>query len=242
MDKTINDYCYWLKTLDEWSFDEIAESAQSVALIHQALANDGLSIVSEWLRDKADKPIQAWEHYPENDCQDPQTGAMVYYHAHDPDEWDRQEHGHFHLFVRPAVEQDFTHVAAISMSPYGIPLALFATNEWVTDEKMLPAKEVLKLLDDGLWRINRTRPSWLVLQWLDALLKLVRPYIEDILLRRDQLIGWSPQGQSSTGILDDRDTHILSELTLDWPGILESVQTETRTRMNPDRPGSVALC
>jgi hypothetical protein len=242
MNKDSIDYSHWLTNLDEWSFDQLATAAESVALIHQALANDELSIVSEWLRDKADKPIQAWAHYPEDDCRDPETGAMVYYHAHDPAEWDRDEHGHFHLFVRPAPEQAFTHVAALSMSAYGMPVALFATNGWVTDEQMLPAEEVLRLLDEGCWQINRARPSWQVLQWLDALLTLSRPYIEELLLKRDQLVGWTQQGQSSTGILDDRDTHILSELPLDWPGILESVQSEARMRMNPDTQGAAVCC
>ncbi len=242
MNQVSTDYSYWLTTLDEWSFDEVAAAAESVALIHQSLANDKLSIVSEWLRDKADKPIQAWAHYPDDDCCDPETGAMVYYHAHDPDEWGREEHGHFHLFVRSAPEQAFTHVAAVSMSAYGIPVALFATNGWVTDEQMLPSEEVLRLLDDGFWQINRARPSWQVLQWLDALLTLLRPFIEELLLRRDQVIGWTQQGQSSTGILDDRDTHVLSELPFDWSEILESVQSEAHIRMNPDLQGAAVSC
>ncbi len=238
MNNVFTDYSHWLTTLGEWSFDEVAAAAETVALIHQALANDELSIVSEWLRDKAHKPIQAWAHYPDDDCLDPETGAMVYYHAHDPGEWDREEHGHFHLFVRPAPELAFTHVAAVSMSAYGIPVALFATNGWVTDEQMLPAEEVLRLLDDGLWQINRARPSWQVLQWLDALLTLLRPFIEELLLRRDQVIGWTQQGHSSTGILDDRETHVLSELPFDWSEILESVQSEAHIRMNPDLQGA----
>lgn len=231
-----------MTTLDEWSFDGVVSAAESVAVIHQALANDELSIVSEWLGDKAARPIQAWVHYPEDDCRDPASGAMVYYHAHDPAQWDRQEHGHFHLFVRSAPDEAFTHVAAISMSAYGIPQALFATNGWVTDEQMLAAGEVLQLMDDGHWRINRARPSWQVLQWLEAFLTLVRPFIEELLLRRDELLDSTQQGQLSVEILQDRNTHILSEILLDWPGILESVQSEARFRMTSGQHRSAVCC
>ncbi len=236
------DYTQWLNNLDECSFDTIADAAESVAIIHQSLVNDELSIISEWLRDSTDNPIQAWTHYPQDDCLDPQSGAMVYYHAHDADEWPRDEHGHFHLFVRPAPDQAFTHVAAVSMSAYGLPLALFATNGWVTDERMLPAAEILQLLDNGMWQIHRTRPSVLVLQWLAAFLTLARPFIEQLLLCRDEVIGWTQQAQSNAAILQDRDTHVLSEMPIDWPRILESVQDEVCMRMNSDLPEANALC
>ena len=216
-------------------------AAESVAAIHQSLANDELSIVSEWLRDSTDNPIQFWSHYPEDDCIDAQSGAMVYYHAHDVNEWDRKEHGHFHLFLRPEPEAAFTHLAALSMSAYGVPLALFATNVWVTDERILPAREILQMLDNGHWSIHRTRPSWQVLQWLDSFLILVRPFLEQLLLRRDEVIDWTPQAQSSGDILQDRDTHVLSEIPIDWPRILESVQAEARVRFNSERQGTNAL-
>jgi hypothetical protein len=241
VNNTAPDYAHWLTSLDDWSFDEVAACAESIASIHQALANDELSIVSEWLRDNADKPIQAWVHYPEDDCLDPQSGAMVYYHAHEPGEWSRQEHGHFHLFVRPAPDQPFTHVVAISMSAYGVPVGVFATNGWVTDEHMLPAGEVLHMLDAGLWQINRARPSWQVLQWLDAFLILMRPFIKQLLLHRDQVIGWTQQAQSTSGILEDRDTHVLSEFPVDWTSILESVQSEAQVRINADTYGASAM-
>lgn len=235
------DYPLWLCQLDEVDFETISLAAETIVSIHQALANDDLSIISEWLAGQGEKPIQIWAHYPEDDCRDPNSGAMVYYHAHDPVDWERDEHGHFHLFARPSAGQDFCHITAVSMNAYGIPTGLFATNGWVTDETMLPATEVLRILDEN-WQIHRTRPSWLVLQWLDALLTLTYPLIQDLLLRRDQVIGWTQQGQSSTGILDDRNTHILSELPLDWPGILEAVQSEAQARIDKGQFRAEAMC
>lgn len=233
-------YADWLSAQDEWSFDNISAAAECAASIHQALLNDGHSILGEWLAEQGEQPIQAWSHYPAEDCRDPETGATVYYHAHDPQDWVMDEHGHFHLFVRAAAHKTYTHVAAISMNAMGLPVALFATNGWVTDEQMLPARQILSLLDAN-WRIQRTRPSWLVLQWLGAFITLARPYIEELLLRRDEVIGWTQGGQSSTGILDDRDTHILSDLSIDWPKILESVQAEALIRFDSDVPEALVL-
>jgi hypothetical protein len=235
------DYNHWLHRLDEASFLAVADAAEGAVSIHQSLTNDGLSVVSEWLASQTDQPIEAWVHYPADDCRDPDSGAMVYYHAHDPRDWNRDEHGHFHLFVRADAAGDFSHVAAISMTPYGIPNGMFATNGWVTDESMRPAAEVLRMLDEN-WMINRARPSWLVLKWLDALLTLTRPWVEKLLSSRDRVVGWGEEGRSLSAILDDRDTHILSELPLDWPAILKSVQAEARNRMHQDVRGTLVSC
>jgi len=222
-------YSRWLTNLDAERFEEVADAAETILTIQEALSNDGISILGELLRDHGDAPIEPWEHYPEDDCRDPNSGAMFYYHAHHPNEWARDEHGHFHLFVRPSAEGDFTHVMALSMTPYGVPNGLFATNGWVTDEVMLPADQVLQLMDER-WEITRARPSWLVVQWISALLKIVRPQLEELLQRRDNAIGWTGDGLSSTGILDDDQTHILSELPLNLIDMLEAVQAEGQAR------------
>lgn len=227
---TIN-YPLWLTTLDEETFDAVADAAERIIQIHEALLNDGITLQAELFRDRSEKPITAWEHYPADDCRDPQSGAMYYYHAHEPEEWHRDEHGHFHLFVRPSADADFTHVMAIAMSAHGLPNALFSTNGWVTDEKMLPANEVMQLLEER-WEINRARPSWLVTQWLSSMVKLLRPFTEKLLQLRDQQFTWSDDGKPSGTLLDDRNTHILSELSLDLMAVLQAIQEEAQQRMN----------
>jgi hypothetical protein len=230
-------YSGWLAILDDEALDDVANAAETVLAIHEALANEGISLLGELFRDRDGGPIQAWAHYPPDDCRDPESGAMFYYHAHDPDDWDREEHGHFHLFVRPEVDAGFSHVMAISMTAQGVPHALFATNGWVTDEVMVPAAEVLRLLDER-WHIARARPSWLVVQWLTAMVKLLRPHAEALLQCRDGVVGWTAEGKSSSGILDDRNTHVLGEMSLDYMGMLEAIQTEVRDRLNQDSCGA----
>lgn len=234
MVSTSTAYPNWLASLDNNAFEVVADAAEQVLLIHEALVNDGITLQGELFRDRIDKPITAWEHYPPDDCRDPKTGAMFYYHAHEQEEWPRDEHGHFHLFVRSSANADFTHAMAISMTTHGLPNALFCTNDWVTDEKMLPASEVLRLLNE-CWEINHARPSWLVTQWLTAMLKLLQPFTEQLLLQRDQQLSWSADGAPSAAILGDRSIHILSEQAVDLMAILQAIQEETHQRMNHQR-------
>jgi len=223
-------YSSWLANLSEEDFDEVANAAETILMIQQALSNDGISILGELLRDQGDAPIEVWEHYPADDFRDPNSGAMFYYHAHSPEEWKRDEHGHFHLFVRPSSEGEFTHVMALSMNSYGVPNGIFTTNGWVTDEVMLPAEEVIQLVDER-WEIARARPSWLVVQWMNAVIKIVRPKLEELLKSRDQAIGWTNNHKFTTDIFNDLNTHILSEIPLDFLGMLKAVQAEVRFRL-----------
>lgn len=225
------DYADWLASLDDDGFDEIADAAETVLMIHEALSNDRISLLGELLRDEESGPIKAWQHYPIDDCVDPHSGAMFYYHAHDPGEWSRNEHGHFHLFVRPAAEAEYSHVMAISISPQGVPNGLFVTNGWVTDETMLLADEVVQLLEER-WEISRARPSWLVVQWLGAVLKMLRPHAEALLTQRDNRLGWREGSEPDKELLGDRGTHVLSEMALDFPATLQAVQAEVGRRMN----------
>ena len=224
------DYADWLGSLDNMAFEHLADAAEALLTIQEALSNEQLSLLEELLRDEGDGPIRTCAHYPAEDCRDPQSGAMFYYHAHDPDGWNRNEHGHFHLFFQPQASEAFTHIMALSMNSRSLPIALFATNGWVTGESMQPAHEILRRLDQH-WEINRARPSWLVAQWLNAIVALLRPHTAELLLQRDRLIASGGAMDDATNpILIDRNTHVLSELPLALPAILLSVQNETKNR------------
>ncbi len=230
MPTEIIDYADWLNTLNEPQFDRVAEAAETLLTIQQALSSEHLSLLGELLRDQGEGPTRAWVHYPQDDCRDAHTGAMYYYHTHDPEDWERNEHGHFHLFFRPQAEGEFTHIMALSMNTQGFPIGVFATNGWVTDEKIQPAHQILQRLDEQ-WEINRARPSWLVAQWLNAMVTLLRPHAETLLRQRDGKIASAGAMQAdSNPILANRDIHVLSELPLDLPPLLLSVQNEAKRR------------
>lgn len=226
------DYPSWLSALDEDDFDEVVAAAEAVVLIQEALASDNLSLLNELFRDLGDGPIEQWVHYPADDSIDAGTGAMFYYHAHDPDDWSRDEHGHFHLFVRPSatVEAEFNHFLAISMTPHGTPCGLFTTNRWVTDETLLPAPALLERVETR-FEINRARPSWLVAQWLTAVVALVRPHLAELLRLRDRALNWGDgQGLPDERLTEDRSVHVLSEMPFDLLAVLTDVRAQAAIR------------
>jgi hypothetical protein len=227
------DYAHWLASLDNEAFDALTDAAECILSIHEALSNDNLSILQELLRGYGEQPIESWAHYPAEDCLDAKTGAMFYYHAHDPADWERQEHGHFHLFIRPSAEAKFSHLMALSMTAQGLPTALFATNRWVTDETLLPAAQLLHLLETR-WEVARARPSWMVAQWLGALVKLLYPYVAALLLQRDRVLGMfgaAPQADAPVEP-DDRTIHVLSDIRFDLMEVLHAIQQELQVRSN----------
>jgi len=198
-----------LAALDEW------QSIQS------ALAADGQTILTELFRDHADSGFDYWAHIPEDDARDPVSGARFYYHAHDPAEWSRQEHGHFHLFLGDPQGAAFSHVVGISMDADGQPRRLFTTNAWVTGETLMPSQRLLSRLPHA-FEINRARPSWLVGRWLTALLALVMPEVRELLLARDRALNGTDGEWPDATAVEDRGRHVLSECPLDMQAVLVS--------------------
>jgi len=195
-----------LAALDEW------------AAIEQALLADGQTILTELFREHADSGFDYWEHFPADDALDPRSGARFYYHAHDPADWSREEHGHFHLFVPSDSEVGFAHVVAVSMAPDGTPQRLFTTNEWVTGEQLAPASALLDTLPGG-FEINRARPSWLIGRWLGALVSLATPQIEALLEARDEALTGEGGDWPEPVVVEDRSRHVLSEGELDMKAL-----------------------
>ncbi|MCL7744616.1 hypothetical protein LV476_06595 [Guyparkeria hydrothermalis] len=216
-----------LAALDEW------HSIQS------ALAADQQTILTELFRDHIDSGFDYWAHFPEDDARDPVTGARFYYHAHDPSEWSLQEHGHFHLFVGEPDGPGFSHVVGVSMDAKGQPRRLFTTNGWVTGEVMRPAEELLSRLPEG-FEINRSRPSWLVGRWLTALVALLMPEVQQLLVARDEAVTGAGGHRPDPATVEDRERHVLSECPLDmqavlarWSQRVDSLQAEAELLSPP---------
>ena len=171
------------------------DAAQTIEECERVLANAGDNVVSELLRNSS--AFYEWDHYPQGDVFDPIHHSQYYYHAH-PQEERPDEHGHFHLFLRPGgmpagvlpapvpdyapspvPEDALSHLIAIAMSRAGEPVKLFTTNRWVTAETWYRAADVIAMLDR--FRIDHARPSWPVNMWVSAMLQLFRPQIEHLL-------------------------------------------------------------
>ena len=173
-----------------------------------------------------DAPFTQWDHFPPRDFYDAQTGALFFYHAHDPADRHNGEHGHFHCFVeRSRIEpaavpiyqpapQDGTkplcHIIAVSIDMNGLPTELFTTNQWVTGECFYPAEAVIALIDS--FSFPGSRDSSLVSRWLADLVALFRPQIMQLLVQRDANLGINRKSRSK---LRSRSIDVVSRLAID---------------------------
>ncbi|MFP4154921.1 MAG: DUF6969 family protein [Halothiobacillaceae bacterium] len=208
--------------LDDQRLARCLAGAERLVEIHSALANDGLSVLAELFRDGAE--FRRWSHYPEHDAVDPQSGAMYYYHAHDQNERPDDEHGHFHTFVADPSGTGFNHLVAVSMDARGMVRSLFTTNRWVTDEHIRSAAEVGTRLET--FTVARARPSWLVAQWLQALLGLLEPQVRRLLVARDEVLGLdrNPVMPQDAAVLEDRSLHVVGEEAVSLFAAIEAVE------------------
>ncbi|MGC9269714.1 DUF6969 family protein [Acidiphilium sp.] len=129
-----------------------------------------------------------WAHYPQPDAIDPTSRWRFYYHAHPESQRLRREHGHFHIFVpappEPTAETagGFSHLVALSVDAQGLPLRLFTTNRWVTDEVWQPASAMIRYLDSPA--LHDAAPED-VARWLNHIVIRYAGEIEALLVARD---------------------------------------------------------
>lgn len=212
-------------TIDE--LEPLADAAATVVDCHRILAKTGHNVVGEVLRGEGE--FVEWSHYPADDAHDPESHCQFYYHAHAPDDRTIQEHGHFHLFVRPkgmpagvvpapgqalpGGENDaLSHVIAISMDRYGLPLRLFTTNRWVTGETWYRAEDVVRMLDE--FRIEIARPNLIVSRWITAMATLYRREIAVLLHDRDAAVEEWRRTHADGDVLEDRRLEVTSMLEI----------------------------
>lgn len=156
-----------------------------------------------------------WNHYPGKDCVDTKSGYEFYYHAHNQDDRDESEHGHFHVFKRDKSRPErFLHLIGIALNSQGWPIRIFTTNEWVTGEVMMQAEQVKHALSNfNLQTKGRLAP---VSKWIRALLIIFAREIESIINERDRWIDQKiKQGTTRSDLLKDRKHHVLTECRID---------------------------
>ncbi|MEK9673313.1 MAG: hypothetical protein VW268_12570 [Rhodospirillaceae bacterium] len=121
-------------------------------------------------------------------------------------------------------DEMLTHFVAISMDRAGMPLRLFTTNRWVTGECWYMAETVIGLLDRFV--IDQALPSRPVNQWITNVVRLFRPQIEALLIRRDRAVAGWQQSYPKDGVsaFDDRDLEVTSICYIDIDRQLAAVQ------------------
>jgi len=203
------------------------EASAEVLECYRVLAKAKSNVVAEILRHQGKYTI--WNHYPKGDAADWETHSQYYYHAH-PKKQRPGEHGHFHTFMRydgmpkgvkamalkhkqkKNKKRIGAHLIAFSMDKKGFPIKIFTTNRWVTDETWYEAEDVIKMLDG--FAIDHTYPSWATNRWLTAMVKMYRPQIEDLILKRDKkMVQWRKK-HPRKDIYEDRKLEVTSEVKI----------------------------
>jgi len=228
-----------LSTLPAARLEEMHDAAATILRCEAALAKSRMSVVSEVLRGQGDFAV--WARYPKGDVFDTATHSHYFYHAHAPEEMIEGENGHFHLFLRPAglapglapwalpgapVPEDeaarFIHVVAISVDAHGVPLRLFTTNRWVTDETLYRAGDAIGLLDRFAMEV--AHPNWAVSEWLTAMVRFWRPQIEGLLQLRDAVLADRATHQPDTAASEDRGVQNTAECRLDRAAQIAAIE------------------
>lgn len=206
---------------------QLLAAAEDALGWEEVLARTGDNVVTAVLGDVA--TFYQWQHYPEGDVQDPGTGAQYYYHAHPPGSRPAGEHGHFHLFVRPAEagmdvrpaplpdfdppdepEDLLGHLIGVSVNADGQLRELFTTNRWVTAEHWFRAEDVIQMLP--AFGVRHARPSWPLNRWLESIVSAFAPEIAGLVRARDQRI---------TEWEDAHAGNVFEDRALEYPASLE---------------------
>ncbi|MGE4049863.1 MAG: hypothetical protein AB7F38_02255 [Piscinibacter sp.] len=192
------------------------------------------SLLQSWIEGRE---VVEFDHYPPDDVVDFRNGSQFYYHAHRDG---GREHGHLHLFwhatasgrrryLRPGrprwVRTAPTHLFAISLDARGLPVGLFTVNRWVTDGHWFDAPTTMSFVDRfAVDVVGGHAPSC---RWLTAFVRLYRPLIEAILIRRDRRLARRPRLQDA---LADHRLEVLSQQAIDWSADLDALEAEAARR------------
>ena len=185
-------------------------AAQELASIQLKYAKSGRTLNEAALCGARD--FVEWQHYPNNDLVDSDSGYEFYYHAHASSEMPSGEHGHFHGIQRS--EGAFHHLLGISLNQQGLPVRLFTTNGWVTGEDIVDAREVIRSLKGFEMTIKgRMAP---VSRWISALIQLFGVEIENLVLERDQKLDQLTKKLGDRNLaINSRGHHVLTECKID---------------------------
>jgi hypothetical protein len=120
-------------------------------------------------------------------------------------------------------DDKLSHLVAISMDRFGVPLALFTTNRWVTAENWYVAEHVCAMVDR--FQIDHAQPSWATNRWIGAMLRLFRPQIVELLRDRDaKVAGWR-QEHPEGDVFEDRNLDLPSLVEISLEQQIKAIKT-----------------
>lgn len=110
---------------------------------------------------------------------------------------------------------------SISLDSRGLPVALFTVNRWVTEGYWFDAATTLSMVDR--FRMGELPGHEQSCRWLSSFVRLYRPLIAELLLRRDLRLSRAAEPALAQG---DRQLEVLSTVRIDWMADLEALQRQ----------------
>jgi hypothetical protein len=232
---------HWRGLTDAQLARTVDDTRRSVAAFAAATSTSG-SLLQSWIRGRA---VTEFDHYPSGDVVDPRTGCQFYYHSHRDGD---SEHGHLHLFWHATASGRRrypragharwtrtapTHLFAISLDARGLPVGLFTVNRWVTDGHWFDAARTMSMV--GRFDIGHVRGHQHSCEWLGGFVKLYRPLISELLIRRDKRLARRTDREAA---LQDQRLEVLSHLPIDWAADLNALEADARWRGLSQPPGA----
>ena len=183
-----------------------------------------------------------WTHYPVRDARDKHCKSRWYYHVHAPGSRDKDEHGHFHLFLhrtqlpkgmepkvwppqRENARAHVTHLVGLSIDTRGIPSSWFTVNRFVTNEFLYPADVMIEHLPR--FNVDHTAEDDLVNRFVTAMVALYREELAGLLRERDARqaelvaqLGEEAAYEKESGV------EVLSSVPIDLDAKLESLELD----------------
>lgn len=234
---------YWRYASDSELTQVLQDAQSSVSAFAEATADHG-SLIQCWIRGQE---VREFEHYPNDDVVDSRRGSQFYYHSHRDGD---REHGHLHLFwhatasgrrryLKPGQPRwnrtEPTHLFAISLDARGLPVAIFAVNQWVTDGHWLDAATTLACVDR--FALGDLEGYESTCRWLNGFVRLYRPVVAQLLAQRDKRMSRYPD---PTIALKNHRLEILSQTQIHWLNDLDALESEVarRQRVRRGTPGA----
>jgi|YNPMSStandDraft_1061717.scaffolds.fasta_scaffold01792_4 hypothetical protein len=224
--------------------ERMAEAGQRLIATARILAKTGDSVVSEVTG--ACWPIKPYAHYPDGDVVDEESGAQFFYHVHPLPtlapgaKGEASLAGHFHCFAsvtgrdhtaapsEPRRGSGKAHLIAVEVDRFGLPVRLFTTNRWVTDETWVEAEAAARLADRFLVEI--ARPSLSASIWISSLVRLFQPQIAALLEARDAAVAALARLKPGRDPLEDRSLEVPSALLVSIEAQMAAVRAALALR------------
>jgi Domain of unknown function (DUF6969) len=198
------------------------EAARTVRASLDGLRAGGRSVLERVLNGK---PVVPWEMYPwQGGVVDERTHSQYFYHVH-PGE----PGGHFHLFSLSGGR--LAHLVAVSMDARGQPVALFTVNRWVTDDTVLPAGELARLLPQ--FRVGSDAFDREVSGFLGWVVRAFEAEIVTLIEARERAFEDYRAAHGGEPPYEDRRLEVTSTREIDLDAHIVQLEAALRAASNP---------